>query len=712
MGPRGIQGEIGPTGPTGSTGSTGSTGPTGPTGPTGTTGPTGPGLSSVASCGGTLYYIRAPASGDTLGLISTGAIVRTQPDGTSDGGNCRGQYATDLQATRTLATEVAAGTGTVIAGGVNNLANGYYANVVGGNGNWVDQSTPAQNQAFYTDLGTLLVGTVSYDTSIPPDYRFDGGGYIGTNPTISGIVEPQLTQAALVSATVMFGGSILGGEGNTIYPSVATYTVGGDPRITGPTNQNVILGGTNNSITGSYSSIGNGFINTINDTANVPVEDLGYINGFNTVINGLLNSLTGCGNVVVAGTLNTVASSYFMNVMGLGHTVSSSILCTVAGAANTLTGAQESTIAGGSGNTMLGGGASVIGGGSTNSIDVGGAGGVGHVIGGGVSNIIIGNGTNLNYNVIGGGQDNKIYTDYSSNVIGGGYTNFIGTLGGSSVSNSTIAGGSGNTITNDDCVLAGVGLTTAFDGQTAVGKYNDPSPLTYTNPVTGLPVTSQRIFMVGGGSSFGGNNNLFSVTTDGWAHAEGSFSTSGADYAEYFESDADVVDAVVPGTSVVINPDTGNVRPGVPGASLLLGVVRPKRAAMSVVGNTANDYWHDKYLVDEMGQPVYTGTVEYIPAPTGPVPAPMGPVLLQLKTPPPLPPPPPVATGTYVYRTVRMLNPAYDPSTPYVPRIVRREWNPIGLLGRVLLLPGQPVSSKWVRLRAFNSTYDEWFITT
>lgn len=685
MGPRGIQGEIGPTGATGATG------------------PTGPGLSSVASCGGTLYYIRAPASGDTLGLISTGAIVRTQPDGTSDGGACRGQYATDLQATRTLATEVAAGTGTVIAGGANNLANGYYANVVGGNGNWVDQSTWAQNLAFYTDLGTLLEGTVSYDTSIPPDYRFDGV-YIGTNPTISDIDEPQRTQAALISATVMFGGSILGGEGNTIYPSVATYTVGGGPVATGPTNQNVILGGTNNSITGSYSSIGNGFINTINDTANVPVEELGQINGFNTVINGLRNSLTGCGNVVVAGIDNTVSSSYYMNVMGGGHTVSSSVGCTVAGSGHTLTGAQGSIIAGGGSNTMRGGVSSVIGGGSNNSIDVGDAGGEGHVIGGGTNNEIVGTGFNLNYNIIGGGTLNKIYTDDYANVIGGGIRNVIGTLGGPSVYQSTIAGGSDNIITNNNCVLAGVGLTTAFDGQTAVGAYNDPG---------NFPVSiSRRIFMVGGGDGMSPNVNLFSVTADGDAHAKGTFTTLGADYAEYFESDADVVDAVVPGTSVVINPDTGNVRPAAPGATLLLGVVRPKRAAMSVVGNTANDYWHDKYLVDDMGQPVYTGTVEYIPAPTGPVPVPMGPVLLQLKTPPPPPPPPPVATGTYVYRTVRMLNPAYDPATPYVPRIARREWNPIGLLGRVLLLPGQPVSPKWVRLRAFNSTYDEWFITT
>ena len=220
---------------------------------------------------------------------------------------------------------------------------------------------------------------------------------------------------------------------------------------------------------------------------------------------------------------------------------------------------------------------------------------------GGVSNVL----DSTTWSAIGGGLNNQILT-----------ANY-----------STICGGRDNVITNNDCVLAGEGLTTAFDGQTAVGSYNNPA-----GTIGGSP----RVFMVGGGA----NNNLFSVTADGIAHAAVTFASPGADYAEYFESDADVVDAVVPGTSVVINPDTGNVRPALPGATLLLGVVRPKRAAMSVVGNTANDYWHDKYLVDEMGQPVYTGTVEYIPAPTGPVSAPMGPVLLQLKTPPPLPPPP------------------------------------------------------------------------
>ena len=538
------------------------------------------------------------------------------------GGDCRGQYATDLQATRTLATEVAAGTGTVIAGGANNMANGFYGNVVGGNGNWVDQSTWAQNQAFYDVLQSVYGVTITYDPTLPPTFSFltalDGTTtYTGTNPSIVGDDPFYNTSpiAQFVASTVP-GGSILGGEGNTIYPAWMSYS-SNDVTFTGPTNQNVILGGTNNTITGCYSSINNGLLNTIDDSGPFIIsKPFSGPLGYNTIVNGLLNTLTGCSNTLVSGAGNTLTQSTLTSVFGSGHTA---------------TGTSFSVIAGG------------------------------------VSNVL----DSTTWSAIGGGLGNQILT-----------ANY-----------STICGGRANVITNNECVLAGVGLTTAFDGQTAVGRYNSPTGLVYDwspgNP-TG-PYTP--VFMVGGGTDEFARANFFSVTDDGWAHANG-FSVSGADYAEYFESDADVVDAVVPGTSVVINPDTGNVRPGVPGATLLLGVVRPKRAAMSVVGNTANDYWHDKYLVDEMGQPVYTGM--YVPPP-----APFTGMFS---------PPPPASTGTY--RTVRMLNPAYDPATPYVPRIARREWNPIGLLGRVLLLPGQPVSPKWVRLRAFNSTYDEWFITT
>jgi len=587
-------------------------GPPGLIGPAGPTGPEGPGgggggfATLEDSCnGGTLYYERVPNTFDSIGLITAGPLVRNIPNIANTfnspslsitGGNCRGQYATDLQATRTLATEVASGTGAVIAGGANNLSDGFYANVVGGNGNWVNQSTWADNLAFYANIESSIGGvTITYNPYIPidvsyiPDPETGETTVITINPNITADSENDRNFALFLFFSSVPGGSILGGQGNTIYPAIQFPLISTLPT----TSQNIILGGVSNSITGCYSSILNGLYNTINDSFENQEEEV-RLTGFNTVVNGQGNVLTGCSNVVVSGGTNTVTNSFSTQVHGEGNVVDLS---------------NNSAICSGENNSII----------------------------------------SANYSVICGGEDNRI--------------------------------------TNNFCFLAGRGLTTFSEGQTAVGRYNDPTNFSGDPP-------NPRIFMVGGGNS-GAPVNLFSVTADGNAHISGSlYTTAGADYAEYFESDTDVVSLVIPGKTVVINSDTGKVRPATEGVPQILGVVRPKRAAMSIIGNTAEDYWHDKYLSDDMGQPVYTGT--YVAPPTGT----SSPWNTYQRT---------SSTGTY--REVRMLNPAYNPSVPYTPRSARPEWNPIGLLGRVLLIPGQPVSPKWIRLRAYNSKYDEWYIT-
>ncbi|MCF8347912.1 MAG: hypothetical protein K9G61_03785, partial [Bacteroidales bacterium] len=54
----------------------------------------------------------------------TGAIIAQQPDGTTAGGNLRGNLAVDLQLIRLDATQVASGIGAAILGGGNNTASG------------------------------------------------------------------------------------------------------------------------------------------------------------------------------------------------------------------------------------------------------------------------------------------------------------------------------------------------------------------------------------------------------------------------------------------------------------------------------------------------------------------------------------------------------------------------------------------------------------
>jgi hypothetical protein len=63
----------------------------------------------------------------------SGSFSLHVPDGTSTGGNARGANAVDLQISRSLATQIASGTGAAIIGGRNNTASGDYA-IAGGSG--------------------------------------------------------------------------------------------------------------------------------------------------------------------------------------------------------------------------------------------------------------------------------------------------------------------------------------------------------------------------------------------------------------------------------------------------------------------------------------------------------------------------------------------------------------------------------------------------
>ena len=88
-----------------------------------------------------------------------------------------------------------------------------------------------------------------------------------------------------------------------------------------------------------------------------------------------------------------------------------------------------------------------------------------------------------------------------------------------------------------------------------------------------------------------------------------------------------------------------------------------------MIGNAADDHWHGMWLRNREGSVIRMA-----------------------------------ATGE------PFLNPAYDPKRPYVSRRLRPEWYVIGLVGRVLLLPGQSVAPSWLRIRRYNEFFDEWLV--
>lgn len=101
-----------------------------------------------------------------------GAIVAHTPDGTAAGGDTRGQYATDLQRSRTAATQVASDYAATISGGRNNTASGYTATVSGGSDN--------ANSGVHGTIGGGSNNTASGGTSTV------GGG---TSNTASGFLS-------------------------------------------------------------------------------------------------------------------------------------------------------------------------------------------------------------------------------------------------------------------------------------------------------------------------------------------------------------------------------------------------------------------------------------------------------------------------------------------------------------------------------------------
>ncbi len=58
----------------------------------------------------------------------------------------------------------------------------------------------------------------------------------------------------------------------------------------------------------------------------------------------------------------------------------------------------------------------------------------------------------------------------------------------------------------------------------------------------------------------------------------------------------------------------------------------------------------------------------------------------------------------------RKLNPEYDPSLEYTPRAERPEWDTVGLMGKLRVLKGQPVGSRWIKMRDVSATVEEWLV--
>ena len=147
----------------------------------------------------------------------TGATLAQVPDGTAAGGDKRGQYATDLQKSRSSASNVASGSYSTILGGANNTASSSYSFVGGG------QSNTAQTNTHATVCG-------GSGNTASGAYSFIGGG---------------ISHTASGSQSV-----VLGGSGNSASGSFST-----------------VLGGLSNASSANGAVIAGGYLHAANGVA-------------------------------------------------------------------------------------------------------------------------------------------------------------------------------------------------------------------------------------------------------------------------------------------------------------------------------------------------------------------------------------------------------------------------------------------------------------
>lgn len=185
----------------------------------------------------------------------------------------------------------------------------------------------------------------------------------------------------------------------------------------------------------------------------------------------------------------------------------------------------------------------------------------------------------------------------------------------------------------DRCLVAGAWNHATANNQTVIGV-NAKS--TYQSSEN-----ADILFNIGNGQEKDGTliqNSAMQVDFSGNVYAGGAYKTIGADYAEYFEwLDGNVDNQDRIGLFVTLDGDKIKLANH---GDYILGVIS---ANPSIVGNSAELDWHDKYKTDVYGRLIYDESHNPI------------------------------------------VNENYDDTLEYVPRGARKEYDKVGLLGQLVV---------------------------
>jgi len=213
----------------------------------------------------------------------------------------------------------------------------------------------------------------------------------------------------------------------------------------------------------------------------------------------------------------------------------------------------------------------------------------------------------------------------------------------------------------------------------------------------------------GNGSTSVTTDRQFRFIADGNAYADGSWNGGGADYAEFFEwLDGNSSDEDRKGISVVL--DNGKIRAatGSDNTDNIIGVIS---ANPVVVGDSASERWKEKWITDDFGAPVYEEYTitewydetkkEKVNYDTDRIPSDVtvgaGSSIITTNE-----------NGTNLKR--KKLNPSWDPTATYIPRKDRKEWDIVGLMGKLKVKSDQPIGTKWIKMREISASVHEYLI--
>tara|TARA_B100002019_G_scaffold76354_1_gene65937 strand:+ start:2244 stop:5474 length:3231 start_codon:yes stop_codon:yes gene_type:complete len=205
------------------------------------------------------------------------------------------------------------------------------------------------------------------------------------------------------------------------------------------------------------------------------------------------------------------------------------------------------------------------------------------------------------------------------------------------------------------------------------------------------------------------SDRQFRFIADGNAYADGSWNGGGADYAEFFEwLDGNSGNENRKGISVVLENGKIRAATGSDNTDNIIGVIS---ANPVVVGDSASERWKEKWITDDFGDPVYEEYTitewydetkkEKVNYATDSIPSDVT-----------------VGAGSSVLSTDhngnaftrKKLNPSWDSTATYIPRKDRKEWDIVGLMGKLKVKSDQPIGTKWIKIREISASVHEYLI--